>query len=113
MFDQKYKGYTAEQFAEDEAFWLWVLGEDKALNAAWDDFLRAHPEQAACMEEARGYVLELNGLQHTLPESKSQALFDKIQHSISESEVNPNSPTERAADSSCNQATGSETLGCR
>ncbi|GAB3529474.1 hypothetical protein GCM10027443_08840 [Pontibacter brevis] len=81
MMNLKYTHYTAEEFADDKEFWLWVLEEDAAQDVFWNNFLREHPGKAKEVERARQMVLQVNNRELKLEEKKVDALWERIKHS--------------------------------
>jgi hypothetical protein len=77
----KYTHYSSEEFAEDKAFWLWVLEKDTAQDAFWKNFMKEHPEKSEEIERARQMVLQLNTSNHKLEEKKVDSLWQRIQES--------------------------------
>lgn len=77
-----YKRYSAEEFAEDEKFWLWVIEDDAAQDAFWRQYIAQNPEKAKEVEQAKEMVLQLNAANHRLADKKVNLIWEKIQSSM-------------------------------
>lgn len=82
MNNLHYINYTADQLAEDENFWRWVLRESNSMDAFWTEFCEKYPEKKKDVEEARQRVHELNTPTHVLPESSVRSIWERVQEDI-------------------------------
>ncbi|MFD3001996.1 hypothetical protein ACFS7Z_16610 [Pontibacter toksunensis] len=76
-----YERYLAEEFAEDEKFWLWVIEDDAAQDAFWRQYIAQNTEKAKEVEQAKEMVLQINAANHRLADKKVNLLWEKIQSS--------------------------------
>ncbi|KAA5542889.1 FecR family protein [Adhaeribacter rhizoryzae] len=75
----KYKYYAADDFANDEKFWLWVVENDSAQTTFWTNFLRENPGKQVEIEKARELVLSLNQPQNNFSEARVKQLWQRIE----------------------------------
>jgi transmembrane sensor len=77
---EKYKFYAANDFANDEAFWLWVVEQDPEQARFWLNFIQENPGKKAEIEKARLLVLEFNRPEEDLPDKKVKNLWHRIEN---------------------------------
>jgi len=73
-----YRYYTSEDFASDPDFIRWVRHPNEKDNAYWKDWLKAYPEQAEEVAQARLLLSELKFSTYTLEESRKAQILQQI-----------------------------------
>jgi transmembrane sensor len=71
---EKYKQYTAGEFATDDAFIAWVKTPDSEQARFWNGFLQMHPQQAQAVNEAQ----QLVSLLQVKRDTATDAVKDRI-----------------------------------
>lgn len=56
-----FQDYHSEDFLQEPSFCRYCLGVDASAVRFWDDWIRAHPEKAAAVKEAKELYYVLNG----------------------------------------------------
>jgi transmembrane sensor len=67
-----------EDFLEDSSFRHWVLHEREVRSLYWDAWLKANPDKAVIMYEAKELVLALEGNSQELEEEAELRMWDNI-----------------------------------
>ena len=80
VMDQ-YGDYTAEDFANDPSFFVWVSEPDESSEQFWKTYLEQNPEKAPLIEDARLLILDLN-LKTDIPQSRIDNLWKQIDDGI-------------------------------
>ncbi|WP_114782955.1 hypothetical protein [Botryobacter ruber] len=86
---KKYRYYSADEFVNEEGFWLWVLENDEAQQIFWQQVQNVYPEKQQEIEQAKQMVLAMNTIEEELPAAKVDALWNKILISATESALYP------------------------
>ena len=50
---EKYRNFTVADFAEDEQFWRWFMGQNDEYAPIWQELIAALPEKKEIILEAR------------------------------------------------------------
>lgn len=74
--------YTAQDFALHPEFRMWVLQPNRELNEYWSNWLTAHPEKLALVEEARILVENTPFKVDRLEEDEFQSMIDAIEQTL-------------------------------
>ncbi|OJJ15343.1 hypothetical protein BKI52_38665 [marine bacterium AO1-C] len=77
----QYKDYTANDFADDPSFFVWVTEPDEASEHHWTTYLEQNPEKVSVIEDARLLVLDLN-LKIEIPQTRIDNLWEQIDQGI-------------------------------
>ena len=80
-----YDGFTAQDFANDPSFFVWVTDPDEDSKQQWDDYLAQNPEKKAVIEEARALILESNA-KTKVTQTRIDHLWQQIDQGIQQNE---------------------------
>jgi ferric-dicitrate binding protein FerR (iron transport regulator) len=86
---QRYEEYSAQNFALDPSFQLWVLDEDPQAAAFWADWLQRHPAKREAVEEAQQLLTTLRFRPHPMPEQLLSSVWEGIQANTSRKQTSP------------------------
>ncbi|MGG7665198.1 FecR family protein [Dyadobacter sp. BHUBP1] len=67
---QEYAQYDIKDFLADEAFCRWVLRQQPADNAFWENWLRNNPERAGIVSTAKSLISEIHYAQNYLSDEE-------------------------------------------
>lgn len=76
---EKYLFFNAQDFVNDEGFWLWVVEKDPEQTQFWNNFIIENPGKRGDIEEARILILKLNEIEQGFPEDRKSVLWDRIE----------------------------------
>ena len=79
----QYSDFTAEDFANDPSFFVWVTEPDEASNEYWNAYLEQNPEKLSLIEDAKLLILDLN-LKTEVSQSRIDNLWKQIDQDIQE-----------------------------
>lgn len=74
----KYLFFSAQDFVNDERFWLWVVEHDQEQTMFWNNFIMENPGKRGDIEEARILILKLNEVEQAFPEDRKSLLWERI-----------------------------------
>lgn len=77
----QYSNFTADDFADDPSFFVWVTEPDEETNNYWNTWQEQNPEKATVVEEAKKIILGLNQT-IDLPQSRIDNIWGQIDKGI-------------------------------
>ncbi len=80
-----YKGFTAQDFANDPSFFVWITDPDEDSKQQWDDYLAQNPKKKAVIEKARALILESNS-KTKVTQTRIDHLWQQIDQGIQQNE---------------------------
>lgn len=75
---QDYAQYDIKDFLADEAFCRWVLRQQPADNAFWENWLRNNPQRAAIVSKAKTLISEIHHAQNYLSEEELEMELQRL-----------------------------------
>lgn len=79
---RNYKGYSADDFLNDDYFVQWVKFPDQETEHFWSAFIDEHPEKVQAIEEAKQFLKLFNDQASSLSGGTLQNLYDRINDRI-------------------------------
>lgn len=81
-----YTDYNSSGFLHDEVFLAWMRGDDQAVTAFWEAWLREHPEKTETIHSAQENYCLLTGFQRIHPQPGDQeAVWNGIDSAVRQS----------------------------
>ncbi|MBO9611300.1 MAG: FecR domain-containing protein [Dyadobacter sp.] len=75
---QDYAQYDIKDFLADEAFCRWVLRQQPADNAFWENWLRNNPERAGIVSKAKTLISEIHHAQNYLSDEELETELQRL-----------------------------------
>ncbi len=75
---QEYAQYDIKDFLADEAFCRWVLRQQPADNAFWENWLRNNPERAGIVSTAKSLISEIHYAQNYLSDEELEIELQRL-----------------------------------
>lgn len=75
---QEYAQYDIKDFLADEAFCRWVLRQQPADNAFWENWLRNNPERAVIVSTAKSLISEIHYAQNYLSDEELEIELQRL-----------------------------------
>ena len=89
---QDYTKYDAMELAADAWFIQWIVEGDPEANQFWQDWLKAHPDRQAIVDEARLLVKAISFKESPTDKNTVQRLWQNIDTLTEESPVSSTPP---------------------
>ena len=86
-----YRNFSSEDFALDQSFRKWVLGEESKENEFWSEWIAKNPDKIKNIKEARQIILKTGSIMHSLDEGKVSNIWGNILKHI-DSKTKENKP---------------------